>query len=77
MHHLELIDSKVIIRDDVPVSATPLETVCPAPALFSSNGNQSAGSSLRTFFMGLLVLASGVADTLTGQQSGPHHREIL
>jgi hypothetical protein len=58
-------------------SATPLETVCPASGLFSSPDNKSAGSSLRTFFMGLLVLASGLIRLRSGQEAGLHHREIF
>ncbi|MDO8387334.1 MAG: hypothetical protein Q7T13_13175 [Polaromonas sp.] len=71
-----MIDKKAIIHPDFSVSATPLETVCPASGLFSSTDNQSAGSSLRTFHMGLTVLASVVNVTPAGQQAGLFHREI-
>jgi hypothetical protein len=71
-----LIEQKVIIHPDFSVTATPLETVCPASGLFSSTDNQSAGSSLRTFSMGLLVLAWVVNGTPAGQQAGLFYREI-
>jgi len=71
-----LTEQKAIIRHYLSVSATPLETVCPASGLFSSTDNQSAGSSLRTFLMGLPVLASIVNLTPAGQQAGLFHREI-